>query len=162
MRGSKSPNRTGPKLERATVRPAADSDLGRIAKLMAVFTGREPSRREIKNRFALITKHPDQTLWVATVDESVVGLLGFRIRHNLESVSQYGEVSILVVDQDWRRKGIGRLLLDHAEKLSRKNRCVGLWLVSGFGREQEAHRFYDRAGFSRTGIRFVKPLASET
>ena len=156
--GSKHQDRSGSDRDRAAIRPAKATDLGSMAKLLAVFTGREPSRREIKNRFALVTKHPDQTLWVATVGERVVGLLGFRIRHNLESVSQYGEVSIIVVDQDWQRKGIGRLLLDHAEKPSRKNRCVGLWLVSGFGREEEAHKFYDRAGFSRTGIRFVKPF----
>lgn len=144
------------------VRPTKRADLGSVAKLMAVFTGTEPSLREIENRFDLISKHPDQTLWVATVNERVVGLLGFRIRHNLESASQYGEVSIIAVDQNWRKRGVGRLLLDHAEKLARKRKCIGLWLVSGFGREEEAHKFYDRAGFSRTGVRFVKPFAPET
>jgi GNAT superfamily N-acetyltransferase len=151
MPGSKRPSRSA-------VRQAKPSDLSTVAKLIAVFTGSKPSASEIRNRFTLITKHPDQSLWVATVNKRVVGVLGFRIRHNLENVSQYGEVSIIAVDQDWRRKGIGGLLLDHAEKLARKRKCIGLWLVSGFGREEEAHKFYDQYGFSRTGIRFVKPF----
>jgi GNAT superfamily N-acetyltransferase len=151
MPTSKRPNRPA-------VRQATPSDLRTVATLIAVLTGSEPSASEIRNRFALVTRHPDQTLWVATVDKRVVGLLGFRIRHNLEDVSQYGEVSIIVVDPDWRRKGIGRFLLDHAEKLAKKRKCIGLWLVSGFGREEEAHKFYGQYGFSRTGIRFVKPF----
>lgn len=31
-------------------------------------------------------------------------------------------------------------------------------LMSGFGREEEAHRFYARKGYRITGYRFVKPL----
>ena len=37
-----------------------------------------------------------------------------------------------------------------------RGQCLGLWLVSGFGREEEAHRFYRRCGFEATGCRFVK------
>lgn len=33
---------------------------------------------------------------------------------------------------------------------------IGTWLVSGFAREQEAHKFYQRIGYGTTGYRFVK------
>jgi ribosomal protein S18 acetylase RimI-like enzyme len=142
--------------ESITVRHARRADIGRIAELLTVFTGSKPSTRAATNRFDLISGDPEQSLFVATARGHVVGLLGFRIRHNLDNVSHYGEVSAIAVDPDWRKQGVGGKLLQHAEKVARKRRCIGLWLVSGYGREEAAHRFYDRAGFSRTGIRFVK------
>ncbi|OUM94754.1 MAG: hypothetical protein A9Z00_15080 [Thermobacillus sp. ZCTH02-B1] len=42
------------------------------------------------------------------------------------------------------------------EWFSRKKHCPGLWLVSGFGHEDEAHRYYKDFGFEVTGYRFVK------
>jgi GNAT superfamily N-acetyltransferase len=143
-------------MRKSIVRPARRSDLPRIAELLSMFTGEVLSAKEVGNRFDLVSSDRDQALLVASVDGEVAGLLGFRIRHNLESVSHYGEVSILVVGENWRRKGIGRILVGHAEVLARKRKCVGLWLVSGFGREAEAHQFYKRSGFRRTGVRFVK------
>lgn len=62
------------------------------------------------------------------------------------------------MSERWRRKGVGQLLLSHAESLAHKHGRIGLWLVSGFGRDAEAHKFYENAGLSKTGFRFVKPF----
>jgi GNAT superfamily N-acetyltransferase len=45
-----------------------------------------------------------------------------------------------------------------AEQLARNRGCKGTWLVSGFGRDEEAHQFYKRLGYEATGYRFVKPI----
>ena len=135
-----------------------EQDLTAVRSLLGVFGADQSSAEEINGRLTLISQHPDQSLWVARVNGQVIGFLGFRIRHNLEAASDYGEVSTIAVDERWRRQGVGQLLLDHAEVLARKHGCIGLWLVSGFGREAEAHKLYERAGFSKTGFRFVKPL----
>lgn len=138
------------------VRPALRSDSSRFAELMAEFSEVRLTARQVDSRFRLIANGPGQSLAVATVNGFVVGLVGFRLRHNLESASHYGEISAIVVDPGWRNRGVGRALLEYAETLARRRKCVGLWLVSGFGREENAHKFHDRAGFSRTGVRFVK------
>jgi GNAT superfamily N-acetyltransferase len=143
---------------RLTIRPARQSDLDRIAILLAQFTKKLMSPREARNRFRLVANDPEQRLLVASCDRTVVGLLVFRLRHNIESVSHYGEIACIVVDPEWRRIGVGRRLMEEAEKLALKHRCVGLWLVSGFGRERKAHQFYKSRGFVPTGVRFVKPL----
>jgi GNAT superfamily N-acetyltransferase len=140
------------------IRTARRSDTSRFADLMSVFKDVRLTPKEADNRLRMIANDAGQSLAVATVDRFVVGLLAFRIRQNLESVSQYGEISAIVVDPDWQNEGIGHALLEHAEDLARKRKCIGLWLVSGFAREEEAHKFYEGAGFSRTGIRFVKAL----
>jgi GNAT superfamily N-acetyltransferase len=139
-----------------TVRPARRADLPRIRELLSALAGKPLTPKEAANRFALVAGNPEEEMVVACSGKEVVGLLTFRIRHNIESVSHYGEVSAVVVDDAWRKKGVGRLLLERAERIARRRKCIGLWLVSGFGREEEAHQFYRRMGFASTGMRFVK------
>jgi len=134
-----------------------EEDFASVRDLLTLFEDAGVAE-EMNGRLAFLSKHPDQSLWVAKLDGHVIGFLGFRIRHNVEASSEYGEVSTIVVSESWRKKGVGQLLLSHAEALARQHGCIGLWLVSGFGREAEAHRFYESAGFSKTGFRFVKTL----
>jgi GNAT superfamily N-acetyltransferase len=140
------------------IRFARDYDKPRFAELMSVFTdGRRLTPREVDNRFRLIRRDSGQALLVATAGGFVVGILAFRIRHNLESVSQYGEIATIAVDAAWRKQGVGAALVLYAEKLAKRRKCIGLWLVSGFAREEQAHQFYERLGFIQTGVRFIKP-----
>ncbi len=65
---------------------------------------------------------------------------------------------MLVVLEEARRQGVGRFMMEHAEKLAEREGCKGTWLVSGFGREEQAHQFYEELGYRATGYRFVKSL----
>ncbi len=49
--------------------------------------------------------------------------------------------------------------MEYAEDRARELGCKGTWLISGFGLEEEAHKFYARLGYQVTGYRFVKPLS---
>jgi hypothetical protein len=46
--------------------------------------------------------------------------------------------------------------MEFAENLAAEQGCIGTWLVSGFGREEQAHKFYKELGYEITGYRFVK------
>ncbi len=65
--------------------------------------------------------------------------------------------SLYVCHENAQQKGVGRFLMDFAEKLAVQAECVGTWLVSGFGRE-EAHQFCKEFGYEITGYRFVKRI----
>jgi N-acetylglutamate synthase-like GNAT family acetyltransferase len=139
-----------------TMRKAEKRDIEALAALMDEMghTGIAPA--EMQNRLDLVAESAIDSLFVCEDDGEIRGLLGFRIRENLEEVSRFGEISAIVVKPGSRRAGVGRFMMVHAEKLAREKGCKGLWLVSGFGREAEAHRFYKRLGFKTTGYRFVK------
>jgi ribosomal protein S18 acetylase RimI-like enzyme len=139
-----------------TVRRALRTDVPRLAQLLSEFRTIPMPVEEAENRFSLIDRDPEQELLVACAGDHLVGLLAFRLRHNLEGVSHYGEIATIVVDSAHRGHGIGEVLVNVAQERAVARACVGLWLVSGFGREEEAHRFYERLGFERTGVRFVK------
>jgi len=133
---------------------ARDVEAG--SRLMSQLTGQEVGVDEMRDRLDLVDRSPIDWLFVYEAEGQVRGLMGFRLRERIERVGRYGEVSVLVVDAGARRQGIGQALMAYAERLAREHGCIGTWLVSGFRRADEAHRFYARLGYETTGYRFVK------
>jgi len=112
----------------------------------------------MERRLRLVERGPIDSRCLCEEDGAASGLLGFRIRENLEEESRYGEISLIVVDAGARWRGIGRFMMEYAERLAKEKGCLGTWLVGGFGREEQAHSFYKDLGYEVTGYRFVKPL----
>jgi GNAT superfamily N-acetyltransferase len=144
-----------------SMRRADRGDIEALCKLMEALSGHPISPEEMGNRLEFVAESRVDSLFVCEEDSRIVGLLGFRIRENLEEMSRYGEISAIVVDTDDRRRGVGRFMMDYAERLAKEKGCKGSWLVSGFGREQRAHRFYKRLGYQINGYRFVKPFVQK-
>jgi N-acetylglutamate synthase-like GNAT family acetyltransferase len=138
------------------MRQAKQKDIEALCTLMDEMSRTAISPEQMLNRLQMVEKSKIDSLYVCEDNGEIQGLLGFRIRENLEEMSRFGEVSAIVVDPDDRRKGIGRFMMDYAEKLAKKYGCKGMWLVSGFAREEEAHKFYQQLGYQITGYRFVK------
>jgi ribosomal protein S18 acetylase RimI-like enzyme len=141
------------------MRGAKPGDIKALCGLMEALSGRAISPEQMLNRLDFVAESKVDSLFVCEEDSRIVGLLGFRIRENLEEMSRYGEISAIVVDPDDRRRGAGRFMMDYAEKLAKERGCKGTWLVSGFGREKEAHKFYRQLGYQINGRRFVKPFS---
>lgn len=138
------------------IRSARPEDIPSLCILMEQLTGHAVTSDTMKKRLKFVADSPFDSMYVCHENGVILGLLAFRIRENIEDISKYGEVSVVVVDEKSRRKGAGRLLMNFAEQLAVEERCMGTWLVSGFGREEEAHHFYQEMGYEITGYRFVK------
>ena len=139
------------------MRKAEKSDIQMLCSLMEDMD--YPITPEhMENRLQFVEKSEFDSLFVCEEDGKILGLIGFRIRENLEEVSRFGEISALVVNRNGRLKGIGHFMMTYAEKLAKELNCKGTWLVSGFPREEEAHKFYKSLGYDITGYRFVKFL----
>lgn len=70
---------------------------------------------------------------------------------------KYIELDNVVVDPDYRSKGIGKLMSDFLEKKAVEMKCTILVLdayTTNFG----AHRFYYNQGYGPKGFHFVKVL----
>jgi GNAT superfamily N-acetyltransferase len=68
----------------------------------------------------------------------------------------------LVVDKDHRRKGIGRVLMEHAEGWAKEQGCSIVRLSSSSTRTP-AHRFYEALGYTniKTQYSFIKFLDAD-
>jgi N-acetylglutamate synthase-like GNAT family acetyltransferase len=138
------------------IRKAEKGDIDSISILMTDLSRHFITPDNVLNRLQLVAESPIDSLYVCEDNGKILGLLGFRVRENIEEVSRFGEVSAIVVNAKEKRRGVGRFMMDYAEKLGRELGCKETWLVSGFAREKEAHLFYKQLGYQPTGYRFVK------
>ena len=138
------------------MRKAEGKDIKDLCVLMDEMSHTAISLEDMLNRLHMVWESNIDMLFVCEDEGQIQGLLGFRIRENLEEVSRFGEISAIVVNHDSRRNGVGRFMMDYAEKLGGEFHCKGMWLVSGFARKEEAHKFYEQLGYQTTGYRFVK------
>ena len=139
-----------------SIREATEEDIQSLCSLIKELNGSEISYSVMENRLKFVKDSPFDFLYVYEETDSILGMLGFRIRENIEDLNRYGEITIISVDSNARRKGVGRSLMEFAGELANKHKCIGTWLVSGMGRKDEAHQFYKELGYEITGYRFVK------
>jgi len=69
-----------------------------------------------------------------------------------------GRISVMIVAQAHRGRGIGAMLIAEAEKRLAALGCKILEVTSNVRRER-AHQFYEKLGYERTSYRFMKRLA---
>lgn len=138
------------------IRDAKPSDAERLAELIR-YLGHPIDAKQVKRNLAALKKSGETPL-VATLDKKLVGLCGIARRVVIARAAPLGRISTLVVAQEAQGRGIGRLLVETAEKWMRKQGCE-LVEVTSNDRRAEAHAFYRHMGYERTSTRFAKTLS---
>jgi GNAT superfamily N-acetyltransferase len=130
-----------------TVRSISPEDAGAVAELSGQL-GYEASVEAVRER---ITRLPScaerQAAFVACLGTEVVGWIEASIMHDLQS-PPYSLISGLVVREERRSQGIGKILCAEIEAWSKKQGVPTVRVTSRIAREG-AHRFYLREGFQR-------------
>jgi GNAT superfamily N-acetyltransferase len=144
----------------ASIRIARVSDAADLAVLTAQL-GYEVEPSALGDRLSRILTRSDQQFVVAEDESRIVGWLHALVVEYVES-QPFVAIGGLVVDKSARRQGIGRLLVEYAEKWAREQRCSVVRLWSSAGRT-EAHRFYEDLGYAviKTQYSFAKSLAPD-
>lgn len=139
------------------IRTARLADASHISRLTAQL-GYDVQASVVTARLAKLLARADQRIFVADVDERPVGWLHAAMSESIE-VEPYVTIVGLVVDRSHRGRGIGRRLLEVAERWAGDGRCRVVRLRSSIGRTA-AHQFYERAGYTniKTQYSFVKSL----
>lgn len=137
------------------VREAKPGDALQMTRLIHLLD-HKVDEKGVRKRISALAKEKLPPL-VATLDEKVVGLCGLHTMMTIHRDKPVGRVTIIVVAEDCRREGIGRMLLEAAEDHLRKRGC-GLIEATSNDRLTAAHGFYRHMGYERTSIRFAKTL----
>jgi predicted N-acetyltransferase YhbS len=141
--------------EAPQIRLAEERDVPRIVELYreltisdsAVEHTRNPSLADYQLVFAEIRSDSRQKLFVAEVQGEVVGTIVLLVVPNLShNGTPWAFLENLIVTERCRRRGLGRMLLEHAVGLARKSGCYMVELCSDV-RRKEAHKLYNSAGF---------------
>lgn len=92
-----------------------------------------------------ILKQNYTKIFVAELNEKLIGLITFYILPNIRHGSHRGHIEDVVVSKNMRGKGVGSKLFDSVKKYCKDNNIKVIKLDSG--KELiEAHKFYEKNG----------------
>lgn len=137
------------------IRKAIRSDVPKIVRLLANdFLGAQresyidPLPEAYYKAFNEINADKNNLLIVAESNNKIIGTLQLTIIPGLTyQGGKRGLIEAVHVDETERRKGIGKLLIDSAIAEARQRGCCLVQLTSNKKRN-DAHRFYEKLGFS--------------
>ena len=141
---------------RCWIRDAELDDAAELAVLMCEL-GYETKRTEMETRLKLILSNPGYKTFVAIMDGCICGMIGTLTYPSYEHNDASGRILVLVTASTARRRGIGRALIATVEKDFAQRGIKRVALDTRLTRE-DAHKFYESAGYERNGWRFVKQL----
>ncbi|MFF0012850.1 GNAT family N-acetyltransferase [Streptomyces sp. NPDC005374] len=150
-------------MEDLEIRPATTDDVSEIVAMLAddpLGAQRESPDDLAPYRTALerLSADPNQHLVVATRKDRVVGTLQLTV---IPGLSRRGATRSIVegvrIHADERGTGLGTLLIEWAIEESRRQNCQLVQLTSDNTRT-DAHRFYERLGFTASHVGFKLPL----
>jgi len=137
------------------IREAKPADSKILTKLIK-FLGHEIDEKSVRRNIGKLAKLGEAPL-LATLDKKVVGLCGIHKMVTVHRPAPVGRISILVVAEDAQGQGLGRMLVEEAERRLRKQGCQMVEVTSN-DRRNAAHAFYRHLGYERTSMRFMKKL----
>jgi GNAT superfamily N-acetyltransferase len=137
------------------IRDAKPGDAAALAELIRLLD-HKVGDKGVKKRIAALARDKLSPL-VATLDKKVIGLCGIHRMVAIHREQAVGRITILVVAEAARKRGVGRLLTEEAEARLKKLGCAMVEITSN-DRLTAAHAFYRHMGYERTSMRFMKKV----
>lgn len=134
-------------------------DAEQVAQLITEL-GYPTTFEAMRDRLSTILADPSYATFVADAGGDVVGVAGAAFSWYYEKDGMYSRLLVLAVSSTTRGLGIGGELVQAVERWAIAKGAREVVVNSGLHRS-DAHRFYERCGYSRTGFRFVKQLGAQ-
>ena len=138
-----------------TVRDADASDAARLVELI-IALGHSIEEADVSRNLETLAQNGVLPL-VATDGDQVIGMCGISAMVTVHRPAPVGRVSVMIVDEAYRGRGIGALLMAEAEKRLAERGCKIIEVTSNVRRDR-AHHFYEQLGYERTSYRFMIKL----
>jgi GNAT superfamily N-acetyltransferase len=139
-------------------RVATLDDTYELARLNAVFNGVQVGPEQLSSRLA--NPHCVETPIVAEVGNCIVGFASLCLVPRVFYDTPHAELTELFVQEAYRRRGIGRALVAHAERLACEGGATELFVLTGFT-NREAQSLYHAMGYEDDRLAMCKALLGE-
>ena len=136
------------------IRAPVQGDAPALSRLMGEL-GYPSDVNEIPDRLSVLAKHPGVLTLVAELQGRVVGAMTVHVYPAIHVTPPVAQLTVLVVADELRGRGIGRELVARAETFAREHGATRISLTSALHRTA-AHEFYKLLGYEHTGVRLVK------
>jgi len=143
-----------------TVRVAEPGDAAQVAALLAELGYPDNRTEDVRRRLAMWEREAACRALVAERQGQVAGVIAVAAIPYLEREGRRGRIVALVVSEACRGQGIGRRLVDAAEKAAGELDCIAMEVTSSRSRAQ-SHPFYRNLGYEDgdgRSARYVKDL----
>lgn len=128
-----------------TIRTVKIEDYTFIYQLNKCGLGYDYHENKTKQRLIRVLKDENTRIFVAEIWQQIVGYI-HATDYDCTYVDSLKDILALSVDENFRGKGIGRMLLSAVENWAKETDATGVRLVSGIDREA-AHTFYEACGY---------------
>jgi GNAT superfamily N-acetyltransferase len=141
-----------------TVKKSEESDFVEVYPLFEqLWPNKELDKNALKTVFNRgVNSSTDELLCLVCAGE-VIGFCAYAIVNNLWQAGYISYMYAMVVDEKFRGKGFGTMLINEAIQDSKNKGLKRLELDSAFHREK-AHEFYMKLGFEKRAFLFSHPL----
>ncbi len=129
------------------IRSATINDAAALARLSGQL-GYSSTPEETARRLLDVNGNREHAVYIAEADGVLIGWIHVFIVHSLLADTPV-EVAGLVIDENHRGRGIGRILMRQAELWTREHGCNTVTLRSNVIRSH-AHGFYEGLGYEVT------------
>lgn len=135
------------------VRPLGVEDyhLGFFETLSQLTTAPLPTEQQFVSSL-MQQRHQGKTVLVAILQEQVIGTVSCLVEHKfIHGCAPVMHIEDLVVHSDHRKRGVARLLLEHARQLALRSGCYKTILNCA----PSLQDFYEHAGFRLHGLQMA-------
>lgn len=141
------------------IRKLEKSDLSQLAGLYQQFWSDISDVTEMEKSFDMIEAENSHIILVCEIDGKITGsVMGIVCRELYGDCRPFLVVENMIVDKNYRRKGIGHQLLSELEKSAKERNCTQMILVTEKDRS-DACGFYEKYGFSQNTTGYKKKVS---
>jgi GNAT superfamily N-acetyltransferase len=140
-----------------SVRDAVTDDAEALARLCTQL-GYPADPGAMPERLAKLAADPNARAVVAVVEGNVAGLATVHLRHTMNHEAPIAQLTLLVVDEQQRTRGVGRALVGAAEQWARSRGAKRIVVTTALQRV-DAHAFYEKLQYRHTGRRYGKDFS---
>lgn len=142
-------------LQIRTARISDADGIAQLARLNSLFNGVCDSGDQIAARLA--NPRRVETPVLAEIDSRIIGFASLRIVPCIFFADPYAELTELYVEEGFRRQGVGRALVAHAEALAREAGARSMLILTDFY-NHPAQSLYRSMGYWHYDIALMKDL----
>jgi len=139
------------------IRSAQIADYKSLMTLYNKFVGSDRYSKLDNDSFKKILISKNNYIFVVEDKEKIIGFATFSIRLVVRYPKPIAELDELFVEEKYRRKGVGKMLMDKIMEKAKEAGCYRLFIESHYDHKQ-AHQLYESIGFTNYGYHFIKNL----
>lgn len=138
-------------MDNYTIRKLTNSDYKKYLYLIKQFRSTIFTFEEYKNILSKIENN--STIWVFEYNNELIGTVTVIYEYKfIYNIAKLAHIEDVCIDEKYRNKGIGQLLLNYVVNEAKKEKCYKIILDCN----EKLEDFYKKSGFEKKGIQMVQ------